>query len=182
MRKSLAVIIALLALVQLGYSQKFGYVDTEKIMSKIPDYKAAQDQINSVSQKWQTELEAKFEEIEKMYRAYQETEVLMPKEVREEKQEEIFEAEREAKEYRESKFGYNGELFQLQDSKIQPIQDKVFTAVEGVAKRKRVDMIFDKASGDVTWLYTNAVYDYTDLVLKELGYTDSRDNSGGRDK
>ncbi|MEL6589769.1 MAG: OmpH family outer membrane protein, partial [Bacteroidota bacterium] len=98
-------------------------------------------------------------------------EVLLPEAVRQERQEEIFQAEREAKEYREEKFGYGGELFRLQESKVQPIQDKVFKAVETVAQRKRFDFIFDKA-GEVTWLYTNATYDLTSDVMEELGITE----------
>ena len=73
------------------------------------------------------------------------------------------------REYREKKFGYNGELFTLQESKVKPIQDKVFRAVENVSKQRRFDLVFDKA-GEVTWLYTNAIYDLSNDVLEELGF------------
>ena len=133
------------------------------------EYNNAQKEINSVSEKWQQELEKQYQVIEEKYRDYQANEVIMPEDVRKERQEDIFKLERDAKEYREKKFGFNGELFQLQDTKVKPIQEKVMKAVEAVAVKKRVDFVFDKAAGDVNWLYTNALFDMTEDVKKELG-------------
>ena len=169
MKQLFAIIFTLIASVSIVQAQRFGYVDTEKIMSQIPEYKSAQDEIESASEKWQDELEKKYKTIERLYSDYQAKEVLMSENERKDRQEEIFALEREAKEYRESKFGQNGEIFNLQDSKVKPIQDKVFQAVETVAARKRIDFIFDKA-GEVTWLYTNASYDMSNDVLAELGF------------
>ena len=151
------------------FAQKVAYVDSDYIMDKIPEYKAAQDEVERISERWQQELEKMYKDIETMYSDYQAQEVLLPEDVKQERQEEIFQAEREAKEYREKKFGYNGELFSLQESRVKPIQDKVFRAVETIAKRRRFDMVYDKA-GETTWLYTNASYDLSDEVLEELGY------------
>ncbi|MCB0846001.1 MAG: OmpH family outer membrane protein [Bacteroidetes bacterium] len=179
MKKLVALLWIFSLALSVSFAQKLGYVDTEMIMGKIPEYKAAQDEIERVSEKWQKELEGKYQEIERLYADYQAQEVLLPEDVKQEKQDEIFNAEREAKEYREKKFGYNGELFALQDSKVKPIQDKVFRAVETVAQRKRIDMVYDKA-GEVTWLYTNAIYDLSNEVLKELGYDQEENSAGNR--
>lgn len=174
--KQLHLIIALSLLsVSTAFAQRVGYVDTQYVLERMDEYTAAQDEIERISEKWQKELEDKYRAIEQMYSEYQAGEVLMPEDMKQEKQEAIFQAEREAKEYREQKFGYEGELFALQESKVQPIQDKVFRAVETVAKQKRYDFIFDKA-GEVTWLYTNALYDISELVMEELGMTVENDN------
>ena len=157
------------------FAQKVAYVDSDYIMEKIPEYKAAQDEVERISERWQQELETMYKEIETMYSDYQAQEVLLPEDVKQERQEEIFQSEREAKEYREKKFGYNGELFSLQESRVKPIQDKVFRAVEAIAKRRRFDMVYDKA-GETTWLYTNAAYDLSDEVLEELGYGQGSNN------
>lgn len=169
MKKLLTLAIVMLFSTTLSFSQRLGYVDTDYIMGKIPEYAAAQEEIDRISQKWQEELEAMYQDVERMYEEYQQGEVLMPEDLKREKQEEIFQAERDAKEFREKKFGYNGELFALQESKVKPIQEKVFRAVETVSKRKRYDFVYDKA-GEVTWLYTNAAYDISNDVLEELGY------------
>ncbi|RMG54570.1 MAG: OmpH family outer membrane protein [Bacteroidetes bacterium] len=169
MKKILLSLSLLLFAAVSVHAQKMAYVDTEYIMGQIPEYKSAQDEIERISQQWQEELEAKYQAIEQLYADYQAQEVLLPEDVKQEKQEEIFQAEREAKEYREKKFGYDGELFALQESKMKPIQDRVFRAVETIAKRRRFDLVFDKA-GEVTWLYTNATYDLSNEVLEEMGF------------
>ncbi len=170
MTKSIVAIFAFfLATLHLASAQKVGYVDTDYILNKIPEYKSAQDEVERISQQWQKELEKKYQDIEQMYADYQAQEVLLPEDVKARRQEDIFTAEREAKEYREQKFGYDGELFALQEAKVRPIQDNLMKAVSTIASRKRLDFIFDKAGG-VTWLHTNAQYDASNEVLEELGY------------
>lgn len=169
MKQIFATVALLIAGFGVADAQRFGYVDTDFILNQIPEYKSAQEEVERISQRWQQELENKYEAIERLYADYQAQEVLLPEDVRQRKQEDIFAAEREAKEYREKKFGYNGELFSLQEAKVRPIQDKVFRAVETIAQRKRVDVVFDKAGG-LTMLYTNAQYDFSNEVLEELGY------------
>jgi outer membrane protein len=173
MKRLIVYVFILFATLPISFAQKIGYVNSKDIMAKLEEYNSIQDEINRTSQKWQQELEKMYQTIEEKYRDYQANEVIMPEDVRKDKQDEIFKLEREAKEYREKKFGYNGELFQLQDTKVKPIQEKVMKAVEAVAQRKRVDFVFDKATGDVSWLYTNATFDLTPDVKKELGVEDA---------
>lgn len=174
MKQTFALLIALLVAGSTAVAQKIAYVDTKLIMERIPEYKTAQDEIERISQRWQQELEQKYQAIERMYEEYQAQEVLLPEDVRQQKQDEIFQAEREAKEFREKKFGYNGELFTLQESRVKPIQDRVFRSVEAVAKARRFDFVFDKA-GEVTWLYTNALFDLSNDVLTDLGLGSGND-------
>ncbi|WNJ16488.1 OmpH family outer membrane protein [Pontibacter sp. G13] len=168
MKTILSLMMALFLSVGAAMAQKVAYVDTKYIMEQIPDYQTAQEEVDRISQKWQQELEQMYQEIERLYREFQTQEVLLPEDVKRERQEEIFAKEREAKEFREKKFGYNGELFTLQDTKVRPIQDKVFKSIEAVAKRRRFDIVLDKA-GEVTLVYTNAQYDLSDLVLEDMG-------------
>ncbi|MFN0200577.1 MAG: OmpH family outer membrane protein [Bacteroidia bacterium] len=178
MKKVISTLLVALVSLSFTFAQKIAYVNTKDVMGKMEEYNSIQDEINRTSQKWQQELEKMYQDIETKYRDYQANEVIMPEDVRKERQEEIFKLERDAKEYREKKFGYNGELFQLQDSKVKPLQDKVLKAVEAVAQRRRFDFVFDKASGDVTWLYTNATFDLTPDVKKELGVEDATGGDG----
>ncbi len=179
MKKIITVFLLLASISTTLFAQRTGYVDTQSIMEKIPEYTAAQDEIDRISEKWQQELEGMYEDIEEKYKEYQASQVLMPEDARQKSQEEIFALEREAKEYREKKFGYNGELFSLQESKVKPIQDEVFKAVESVSRQKKYDFVFDKA-GEVTWLYTNSTYDLTNEVLAELGLEVEEKPEGGR--
>ena len=150
------------------HAQKVGYVNTEDIMEKMPGYKEAQSKIDRISGMWTQELEKKYAAIEQMYQEYAAQEVLYTEEVRKQKQDAIFQAERAAKEYREEKFGYSGNLFSLQTQKFKPLQEEIMKAVKAVIARRKYSFVFDKA-GNTTWLYTDPTYDLGPEVLKEMG-------------
>ena len=157
-----------------AFGQKWGYVDTEFILSKIPDYKEAQDEINTLSLSWQQEIQGMYKEIESLYDKLQAEEVLLTNEMSEERLAEIQLKEEEVKEYHKKVFGFEGLFFLKKKELIKPVQDKVFEAVEKVAKDNRLQMIFDK-SGELVLIYTDPIHDYTDYVLEELGLGDEND-------
>ena len=168
MKRIVGLFILTVVLALSSQAQKFGYVDTELILSKMDEYKAAKQEIDNLSQKWQKELEDLYAGIEKMYKDYQAEEVLLTDDIKKLRQEDIMAAERKAKEYKEKKFGYDGELYKVQDDKIKPIQDKVYDAVEKVAQERKLDIILDKAANSGI-LYSNAAFDRTDDVVIKLG-------------
>jgi len=151
-----------------AYAQRFAYVDSDYILSQMPSYKSAQTQIDEQSKKWQEEIDNKFEAIDKLYKQYQAEKVLLTKDMQTKRENEIIEKEREAKKLQNDKFGYEGELFKKREELIKPIQDKVYEAINNVAKNNGLDFIFDK-SGDMLMLVSNPKYDRSDEVLEELG-------------
>jgi len=155
-------------------AQKFGYVDTDFILSKMPEYREAQAEINKLSMSWQDEIQGKYKEIEAMYSALKAEEVLLTQEMQDERLAEIETLEIEVKEYHKKVFGFEGLFFLKKKELIKPVQDKVFDAVAKVAKDKRLQIVFDK-SGDLVMIYTDPIHDYTDYVLEELGLGDSND-------
>ena len=174
-------IVAILALVLLSctssFGQKFGYVDTEFVLSKMPAYANAQKELDRLSANWQKEIETMYKDIEKMYKNYQAEEVLLTEKMKKERQDAIIQKEQEVKEYQKKIFGFEGQLFKKRQELVKPVQDKVFEAVEKVAKAKSLQIVFDK-SGDLVMIYTNPVHDYTDYVLEELGLQPQTPGSG----
>lgn len=163
----------LLALLLLSGSfgaraQKFGWVDSEFIMAKMPEYAKAQQELNAMSDTWQREIEAQKKDLDKLYRNYQAEEVVLTEPMKKKRQDEILKKEQDIKAYQNKQFGYEGQLFKKRQELNKPVQDKVFEAVEKVAKKKQLAVLFDK-SGDMTMLYTNPAHDYTEFVLEELG-------------
>ncbi len=151
-------------------AQRFAYVDTEYILSQLPDYKSAQKKLDEVSEVWQKEVDAKYAEIDKLYKNYKAEEVLLNGEQKKQRQDEIIAKEKAAKQFQQDKFGYEGELFKKREQLIKPIQDRVFDAIQTIAKREDLDFIFDK-SGDMIMLFSNARFDKSGEVLEELGIT-----------
>ena len=164
----LALSIALLAAPSGARAQKFGYVDSEFIMSKMPAYAVAQQELETLSQTWQKEIEVQKKDVDKLHRTYQAEEVVLTETMKKKRQDEILLKEQEVKAYQNKLFGFEGQLFKKRQELNKPVQDQVFEAMEKVAKKKQLGIIFDKA-GDLTMLYTNPAHDYTEFVLEELG-------------
>ncbi len=149
-------------------AQKFGYVDTKYILSHMPEYKQAQDEVNKLSAQWQKEIEAKYESIEKMEKAYQAEKILLTEEMRKKRESDIEAKRQEAKDMQKQKFGVDGELFKKREELIKPIQDRIYEAIQQVAEQKSLMVIFDKANHS-NLLYTNPKSDLSDQVLKKMG-------------
>ena len=155
-------------------AQKFGYVDTQYILSQMPEYKEAQRQIDELSAAWMDEIQEKYQEVERLYTELQAEKVLLTKEMYNERYAEIQTMEDELKAYQNKVFGFEGQFFLKKKELIKPVQDKVFEAVEKVAKNLRLAIIFDKSS-DLVMIYTDPRHDYTEYVLEELGLKDEND-------
>ena len=153
-------------------AQKYAYVDSDYILSNIPEYKSAQQQIDNLSVQWQKEIEVKYSEIDKLYKAFQAEQILLTDDMKKKRETEIIAKEKEVKELQKSKFGVDGELFKKRQDLVKPIQDKVYNAIKALAEKSTYAVVFDKASG-TTMLYTNPKYDKSDLILSNLGYKKS---------
>ena len=167
-RGLLLAVVLLLSGAGVAQAQKFGWVDSEFIMAKMPEYAKAQQELALLSDTWQKEIEVQQKDLDKLHRNYQNEEIVLTEAMKKKRQDEILLKEQELKAYRNKQFGYEGQIFKKRQELNKPVQDKVFEAVEKVAKKKTLAVIFDK-SGDLTMLYTNPAHDYTEFVLEELG-------------
>ncbi|MDL2227931.1 OmpH family outer membrane protein [Bacteroidales bacterium OttesenSCG-928-K03] len=168
-RYFLAIVLAIFSIGSLS-AQKFAYVDTDYILSKIPEFNDAQAQLDESAALWQKEIEAKFSEVDKLYKDYQANKVLYPEEMRQRKEEEILNKEKEIKNYQQAKFGTEGELYKKRQELVKPIQERVYNAIQDVAEKNNYAIIFNKSDG-VTMIYTSTKYDISDDVLDNLGYS-----------
>jgi outer membrane protein len=150
-------------------AQKYSYVDTDYILANIPEYSAAKKELNSISVKWQKEIETKIAEVDKMYNDFQVEKILLTEDLRIKREEEIIKKEREVKDLQMKRFGTDGDLFKKQQELIKPIQDKVYNAIMELAESKGIGMVFDKA-GTTTVIYSQAKYNISDDVIRQMGY------------
>jgi outer membrane protein len=173
-------VLALLLLVACvpAWGQKFGYIDTEFIMTKLPEYAQAQTELAKLTDTWQKEIEAQKKDLDKLYRTYQAEEVVLTEAMKKKRQDEILKKEQDIKAYETKQFGYEGQLFKKRVELNKPAQDKIFDAVEKVVKARKLDFMFDR-NGDLTMLYANPTHDYTEFVLEELGLGSPTRNQPG---
>lgn len=170
MNKKLIISMALAALTATGvFAQKFAYVDTEYMLANIPEYKQAQGELDKTSVGWQKEIEAKYAEIDKLYKAYQAEQILLTEDMKKKREAEIVGKEKEAKDIQKQHFGVDGDLFKKRQELVKPIQDKIYKAVKELAEKQTYAIIFDKSS-ELTMLFTNPKYDKSDEILESLGY------------
>jgi outer membrane protein len=162
--------LLVIVLVFTGFSLgqvKIGYVDSEAIMDKLPDALDAKQKLDGIVQEWQTEL-GKIENTWKTkYDDYEKRKLIMTDQTRAETEAELVKLEKQVADYREKKFGTNGEMFQKQDELMKPVQNKVFSAIKEVALEEDYDYVFDK-SGDILLLFAKDKYDITSKVLNKL--------------
>ena len=174
MRICLITIFFLIFGLNFVKAQRFGYIDTDFILNKMPEYKKAQDEISQLSQAWEKEVQDMQKKTEGMYSALQAEEVLLTEEMKKERTDAIQKKEAELKEYQKKVFGFGGLFFLKKQELIKPIQDKVWDAVDKVCKENSLAIMFDKA-GELVMIYTDPRYDYTDFVLDQLGLGDPND-------
>ena len=164
------VLILFLTLhISMSYGQKVGYVDTDYILKKLPEYNDAQKQLDAISAEWQSQIEKKYQIIDQMYKDFQVEEILLTNDMKKKRLDEIEEKKVEALEFQKVKFGIDGDLFNERKKIVQPIQEKVYKAIKQVARASGYAIMMDKA-GTTTLIYTNPKYNKSDAVLKKLGY------------
>ncbi|WP_462317750.1 OmpH/Skp family outer membrane protein [Marinilabilia sp.] len=149
-------------------AQRYAFVDMEYIMSNIPAYEAAQEQLDQQSQRWEQDIQTIYAEVEELYKKYQKESVFLSAEMKTQRENEIIDLENKAKKLQRQYFGPEGELMKRQQSLIQPIQEKVSVAIREIADREGYDAIFDMA-GNMGVVYVKPRQNISDEVLKELG-------------
>ncbi|MBU2584892.1 MAG: OmpH family outer membrane protein [Bacteroidetes bacterium] len=166
--KKLIIITAILCFGSIGFGQtKVGFINSEAITKELPEAQDAQQKLDNLVRDWQGELKKIEDEWKKKYDEYERNKLIMSDQTRAGKEKELVELENKISQFREQKFGQNGELFQKQEEFMKPIQNKIFNAIKIVAEEEEYDFIFDK-SGEILLLYANEKHDLTNLVLEVL--------------
>ena len=168
MKKLTITLAVVLAAFTATFAQKYAYVDTDYILSNIPEYQDALDILDEFSITWQKEIEAKFAGVDVLYKDYQAEAVLLPEDMKRQRENEIIQREKEAKDLQKKRFGRDGDLYLKRQELVEPIQEKIFNAIQDIAEKENYAIIFDKA-GSLTILFARERYDLSDDVLDEVG-------------
>lgn len=161
-------ILMALAVPSLLISQvKVAFVTTEAIMKQLPDAQDAQKQLDQIVVDWQGELNKIQQDWQKKFDDYEKRKLIMTEQRRVDAEKELRDLDQKIAEFRNKKFGQNGDLFLKQNELMKPVQDRVFKAIQDIALEEGYDYVFDK-SGEILLMYANAKYDLTPKVLARL--------------
>lgn len=164
----LLVIVLVICLGNVYSQQRYGFVDTEYILNKMPDYKNAQEQLDKFSEEWQAEIETITAEVKELHTKFRADEVFLSTEMREKREKEIHDKEVLVQKLQQKYFGRNGELYKKRQELMKPIQDDIYEAIKEIAKSGSYGMIIDRANGP-TVIYSTTKLDLSDKVLYKLG-------------
>jgi outer membrane protein len=168
MKSKIIFLFLLLSASSFSFGQlKIGYVDSDTILKKMPDAIDAKTKLDATIAEWNEELRKLEQLLKDKKEDFEKRKLIMSEQTRIDLEKEILALDKQIVEYKQKKFGVNGELFKKQEELMKPVQNRVFNAIQEVAKEKELDYIFDR-SGDIIFLFAKPEYDLTNIVLEKL--------------
>ncbi len=147
---------------------KIGYIDSQVILAQLPEAIKAQGDLDALINKWNAEADSMTLQYQQMMTDYQRQANTMPDDKKLEFQQRLVSKEQEIMDFRRQKFGQQtGEIYLRQEEMLEPVKQKIFKAIEDVAKDEVMQFVFDK-SGDIILLYADSAFDITFKVLDKL--------------
>ena len=147
---------------------KLGYVDSQVILTQLPEAIKAQGDLDALTNLWAGQLDSMTLAYQQSLADYQKQSGTMTDEQKLAKQQQLIALEQSILDFRNKKFSQqNGEIFKKQEEMFEPVKKKIYAAIEVVAKEEGMKFVFDK-SGDIILLYADSAYDVTFKVLDRL--------------
>ena len=160
-------LVAMVLSVAAVSAQNYMVVDSEKVFKSLSAYNNALTQIENLSEQYQAKVDAQYQEVERLYNSYIQQRASLSEATRQQREQQILQKEQEATEYQESIFGTDGELMKKRMELIQPIQQRVFNAIERIATQYGYDLVID-ISANPTILYYSSKVDFTQKIINAL--------------
>ncbi len=152
----------------LGQRSNVGFIDTEIVMSKMPEFQGIQQQLDQLESNWESELTVFEEELQALKEEYEAREILYTDEVKAQKLAEIEQKQVIVDGFLETKFGPDGEYYTRQRELMQPLQRTIHDAIKIIAEEEGYNLVLDRAQ-QIGLIYAEPEFDITQLVLVELG-------------
>lgn len=167
MKNLILSILIVFGTIGTAISQKYAFIDVQYILKEMPDYTTAQKEIDKLAEKYESEIKAAYQEIDKKITALKQEEILLPAETKKQREIEIAEMQKEAQKLQQQKFGPNGDLFAKRKELIEPIQNKIYKAVKDMSDDKGYDFVLDKGANS-NILFVNPKYDKSDYIISKI--------------
>ena len=153
-----------------SFSQKgvrIAYIDFNKIIEEIGDYKEAIKNLEAKAENWNKEIGIKKMELKSMEDQLNSEKFLLTSELIKDRQEELDIYREDVFNLQNKYFGINGNYINQKNKLIKPIQDRILSVVREIAIEKKFDFVFDRSS-DLIMLYSQKNYDISELVLRKI--------------
>ena len=159
--------LAVLCASAAGAEQKIGYIDSDILRDKMPEFKDMQRQLDRLKQQYEKEAMDRQSELMKLQEDFRKQELLMSDARKAEMQAQFEESTIELQQFTQDKFGPAGELFNKNRELSEPIFLMINDALKEVARAEGFDFVFDTAMGGI-FMFDDQKYNLTDELLEML--------------
>jgi outer membrane protein len=166
MKQILLVLAVFCTAVTAAQAQKIGHINSQVILSELPEVKAAESDLEAFQTQLQKKGQKMIEDFQKRYQEVARKEQqgeLSPRQLEEESKKLKTEEETIQKFEQEMQL----QIMTKREELLQPILDRVNDAIEKVSKEKGYSYIIDLSAGML--LYAEDSFDITNEVKKILG-------------
>lgn len=159
------LLAAVVAFPLCASAQKFGTVDSQAILPLMPEYSEAEAKISEASKKYEAEYAKIMEELNKKVAEFQSVneDNQTPQAIKDRRIQEMQELDQKREQFMQTA---QQDLQRQQQQLLQPIQEKLITAIRAVGQENGFTLIFPI---DVTIYQGTDVVDATPLVKAKLG-------------
>jgi len=146
---------------------KVGYIRSDIISDKYPDYRDADVELRHDNRRWLEEAEEMEQEIRHKETELDDLALILSDERKKELEDNIVEARRDLQKFRHNTwYDENSNYIQRRRELMEPIDARVNDAIWKVAEEKKLDIVFDTVAGNI--VYVKPGLDITQDVLEEL--------------
>ncbi len=175
---SMALAFALSMATTSAFGQKFGYLNSQKILEEFKEAQDVKKQLEEINKSWEKEALNMQREIKEKSDQLEAQRLLLSETKRTEKEQEIQAIYQNLQQFQAAKWGPQGEALKEEAKLLQPIQAKIIEAINRIGERDGYDYIFDTVSANIVYV-SKAQTNLTETVLAEL---EKNATSGGAGK
>ncbi len=164
MNKKLIAILFLMAPLAI-FAQKFGHLNSADIIQVMPEYTAAQTELQNLEKQLSNDLQRLESELAKKSEAYEKEKATLPANIQQRREQELQELYGKMQQYYQTS---QQELAQASQEKMAALTEKITKAIKEVGVAGGFLYIFDTASG-IPYISETLSTDVTAQVKAKLG-------------
>lgn len=180
MGNRVSTVLVATAVAALGYKGiaqpqseiKLAYIDSNAIIAQTPGAAEAQATFEREMARWRSEVQALADSLQQMVTAYEQQQIMLSPEKRQERQQAI---QRKRLEYEQRTLDLQQVAQRRQQELVQPVYDQISQVLASVRDERGYTMIFDAAAGGL--IAADTTLDITPIVIERL----QTEQAGGGD-
>ncbi len=165
--RNLSMVAVLLLLMSIPvFAQKFGFVQSQRILSEYQEFQDVQNKLEGIRSGYDAEYQKMLKEYNDMLQEIDSQSLLLSPEKKQEKMQAAQDKAMQIEKFKYEKLGPQGEFYKKSQELTQPIIDKINKLISKIGDDEGYDFIFDASSGAL--VHALPKYDITDRVIEEL--------------